>query len=1180
MKKRYLFPFLMMTFLAVGMVPARAEASAVKYVDITLTEEERYNEDYYGEPKLRYPVGRTRVYSRTADVSFEDYVVAALENLETEIDITAYGYSLDKAGVEYNRILNNNPQLFYTKSCSISYIQSNNMANTYVIEYIDDKDAIMEMKTSFEAAANLAAAQVDKSLDEYQQALMVHDYLALNCEYDYANYQAGTVPDISHTAYGSLVNQVAVCDGYADAFAYIMEDKLDIPCEVISSDAMHHAWNMIEIGQKWYHVDITWDDPAWDRIGRVMHENFLCSDSRISKDSPDAQNAGDDNHYSWSSAHTADSTAYDDAFWDSIRCAICYQDRAWYYAKYLDDTKKIQLVKRMDDNFLEGEEEKLLELDPWKAASETSYWQGCYAYLAQADGKLYFNSQDVMYRLGNDDSKVEVYSPTDLDSKKIYGFTVRGNELWYVLDSSPNDSASAKQVIQKHALAQVEGISAEDVTGTYSGNPFTITVVGAQDTDTIEYMDADGNYQSTQPRMVDAGTYEVSYRVSREGCISYKGTATVTIRQATPTYETPTGLSGYVGDALSTVTLPAGFTWQTDGNTQLEEAGVKQFLVKYTPQDTKNYKTITDIQVEVEVTQNTQPVIPGISVDDMEVTYSGQTFAIEIQGLQPGDVVTYALEGGSYAPQMPELMNAGTYEVLYKVERAGYRPYTGRVTVEIAKADPAEDDYAIPTGCAGNSGDALSTITMPQGFAWKDGTTVLREEGSHMYLAVYTPEDTINYQAVEVEVAVVVTCPGHQYESEVTKEPTDTEEGERTYTCTICGDTYTESIDSLLPAITGITASDVSEVYTGQPYRIEVKGTETGDIVTYALKQVSGDDAGYTQEQPVMRNAGTYTVLYQVERSGYRPYRGSVTVEIARAIPNYNLPENLSGFSGTPLSEIELPEGFLWQADSDTKLSKEGYQKFYVCYRPQDQVNYEVVTNIEVSIYVECPGHQYESVVTKEATETQKGIRTYTCKLCDRVYTEEIAMLAPARPGRLSGLRAGGSTTNALSFSWKAEPGIQYRLMFYEGNKLVSTKYVTGSNCSYQNLKSATVYILKVTPYRIVNNQNVYARTTESVRAVTNPLKATLKSAKKKGTNKIKLNWKKVDGVSGYEIFMKTGNGKYKKIKTIGKAKTISFTKTRLKRKKAYSFKIRTYVKVDGNRVYGAYSNVKKVKIR
>ncbi len=1181
MKKRYLFPFLMMAFLAIGFVPAHAEASAVEYVGFSVTEEERYNEDYYGEPELRFPVGKARTYSRAAEVSFEEYVVAALEDLESEVDISAYGFpatdvGLNEAAAEFLKVVNNNPQLFYVASACEVRASGTVNAPRIVCKptYICTSDEVAVMRPKFESAANLAAAQVDKSLDEYQQALLVHDYLALNCEYDYDNYKNNKVPEISHTAYGSLVNQVAVCDGYADAFAYIMEDKLGISCEVISSDAMHHAWNMIGIGQEWYHVDVTWDDPAYDRIGRVLHENFLCSDSKISKDSPDAYYRN--NHYSWSSAHKAESTVYDNEFWERVCSAICYQNGAWYYAKYYFDDftpHVMKFEKRTEDAFLADEADVLYEFEPWKDGN--SIWGG-FMYLAQSDGKLYFNSQGTIYRLNNDDTKTEIYSPPDFGSKMIVGLAVRGNELWYVPQPDPRDDK--KQSIQKYMLAQVEGISAEDVTGTYNGNPFTITVEGALDTDTIEYLDEDGNYQSAQPVMVDAGIYEVSYRVSRENYVSYRGTATVTIEQATPQYNVPTGLGGYVGDTLSTVTLPAGFTWQTEEDTRLDAAGTKTFLVKYTPQDTKNYKTVRDIEVEVQVTENTLLPIEGISAEDITVTYSGKAVTFEIQGLQPADVVTYALNGGAYAPQIPELKNVGTYEVSYKVERKGYRPYTGRVNVEIAKAVPDEDSYTVPTGCAGNSGDALQAVTLPDGFAWKDKDTLLREEGSHNYTAVYTPEDTENYQAVEVEVAVEVTCPGHQYESEITKEPTDTEDGEETYTCTLCGDSYTESIDSLLPAIKGISASDVSGIYNGRPYRIQVMGTKAGDVVTYALKQVSADDVGYSQEQPMMQRAGTYTVLYQVERTGYRPYRGSVTVEIARAIPDYTRPSGLSGVSGEPLSSVELPDGFLWQLDPDTKLSKEGYQKFQVCFRPQDQVNYEVVTNIEISIYVECPGHQYETVVTKEATETQKGIRTYTCKLCTRIYTEEIAMLAPARPGNLTGLSVSNVTTNAMSFSWKAETGVSYRLMFYEGNTLLSTGYVTGNTCTYQNLKSAAVYTLKVTPYRVVNGKNVYARTTERVKAATNPLKAKLSSAKRKGKSKVKLGWKKVDGASGYEIFMKTGNGKYKKIKTVGKSKTVSFTKARLSSKKSYSFKIRAYTKVDGVKVYGAFSNIKKVK--
>lgn len=95
------------------------------------------------------------------------------------------------------------------------------------------------------------------------------------------------------------------------------------------------------------------------------------------------------------------------------------------------------------------------------------------------------------------------------------------------------------------------------------------------------------------------------------------------------------------------------------------------------------------------------------------------------------------------------------------------------------------------------------------------------------------------------------------------------------------------------------------------------------------------------------------------------------------------------------------------------------------------------------------------------------------------------------------------------------------------------------------------------------------------------PAKTTLKSVKKTGTKKAKLTWKKVKDATGYEIYMsmKKSSG-YKKIKTIKKAKTVTFTKSGLKKKKTYYFKVRTYRTVNGVTYYGSYSNVKQVKIK
>lgn len=71
------------------------------------------------------------------------------------------------------------------------------------------------------------------------------------------------------------------------------------------------------------------------------------------------------------------------------------------------------------------------------------------------------------------------------------------------------------------------------------------------------------------------------------------------ITQATPDYTVPTGLTGVKGETLNDVTLPDRFTWN-DASTVLT-AGTHTYKATYTPVDTTNYKTITDIDIEVNV---------------------------------------------------------------------------------------------------------------------------------------------------------------------------------------------------------------------------------------------------------------------------------------------------------------------------------------------------------------------------------------------------------------------------------------------------------------------------------------------------------------------------------------------------------------------------------------------------
>ena len=175
-------------------------------------------------------------------------------------------------------------------------------------------------------------------------------------------------------------------------------------------------------------------------------------------------------------------------------------------------------------------------------------------------------------------------------------------------------------------------------------------------------------------------------------------------------------------------------------------------------------------------------------------------------------------------------------------------------------------------------------------------------------------------------------------------------------------------------------------------------------------------------------------------------------------------------------------------------------------------------------------------------------------------------------------MKVTGTSTNSLQFSWKKTEGVKYRVVLYQKNAVISTAY-TGKNvytCS--KLKPAVNYLLKVTAYREIDGGKYYAEKEASVRAFTVLGKVKLVSVKNRGSNKAKLTWKKVSGADGYEISMKTGKSGYKKIKTIAKGKTVTFTKTGLKKGRNYSFRIRAFKKSQGKKVYGSYSNVKTLK--
>lgn len=164
-----------------------------------------------------------------------------------------------------------------------------------------------------------------------------------------------------------------------------------------------------------------------------------------------------------------------------------------------------------------------------------------------------------------------------------------------------------------------------------------------------------------------------------------------------------------------------------------------------------------------------------------------------------------------------------------------------------------------------------------------------------------------------------------------------------------------------------------------------------------------------------------------------------------------------------------------------------------------------------------------------------------------------------------------------VQLSWTAVPGAQGYAVYNADNEVIAK--TTGLTYKVKGLNAMTTYVYKIRPYTSSGTGTYYGGFSSAVRAKTSIAKpkVTLKAAKKK----IRVSWKRIGGVDGYEIYRSTKKSKgYKKIRTAAKGVITSYTNKKLASRKKYYYKVRAYKKVNGKKVYGKYSSPKSVKAK
>jgi len=88
--------------------------------------------------------------------------------------------------------------------------------------------------------------------------------------------------DTPSKGYSNLLFEgYAVCGGYSDLMELFLE-RMGVKSFKVSSE--HHIWNAVKIGNSWYHLDLTWDDPvANDGKDYLEYDYFLITTEKLQK---------------------------------------------------------------------------------------------------------------------------------------------------------------------------------------------------------------------------------------------------------------------------------------------------------------------------------------------------------------------------------------------------------------------------------------------------------------------------------------------------------------------------------------------------------------------------------------------------------------------------------------------------------------------------------------------------------------------------------------------------------------------------------------------------------------------------------------------------------------------------------------------------------------------------------
>ncbi len=224
----------------------------------------------YANGASRFPpqlIGSPGVYSAANADQLQVVLETALLNMEPQFKINVNNYTDGDPQEDFETALEAAQKSLDAKMGAAQVYKKwhclyNGNELEASIEYVYSDSQYLALRKKVNEIVN---ELIQPGMSDYEKEKALHDYIINNTEYDYDNFQAGSIPASSYTAYGILILGRGVCEGYAEAM-HMLCSEAGLNSMVVYGTSLYkgkwynHAWNIVKVDNQYYQLDVCWDD--------------------------------------------------------------------------------------------------------------------------------------------------------------------------------------------------------------------------------------------------------------------------------------------------------------------------------------------------------------------------------------------------------------------------------------------------------------------------------------------------------------------------------------------------------------------------------------------------------------------------------------------------------------------------------------------------------------------------------------------------------------------------------------------------------------------------------------------------------------------------------------------------------------------------------------------------------